>query len=137
MIKAIFMLRRKPGITHVQFREHYENSHARLGQKYLGHLMISYVRNYVSHVRADGSAGGGSPWNYDCITEWVLPSQEALDEIFRIFADPVIGKIFRDDELNFLDSAALIAVSSVESDVVNTGTGGGHGLAEHRFVASA
>src|SRR4051794_32707745 len=40
MFKAIFFLKRKPGISHEQFREHYENSHVKLADKYLGHLMI-------------------------------------------------------------------------------------------------
>ena len=46
MFKVIWLLRRKPGITIEQFRAHYENSHARLAQKYFGDLLLSYKRNY-------------------------------------------------------------------------------------------
>jgi hypothetical protein len=46
MVKLIFLLKRKPGITPEQFRAHYENSHSRHAQKYIGHLLIGYHRNY-------------------------------------------------------------------------------------------
>ena len=88
MFKVLWLLRRKPGITHEQFRDHYENSHAILGQKYLGHLMLDYKRNYRT-----ATAGGGVPtdpkgsalashsgeWEYDCVTEWVMPNEAAFD----------------------------------------------------------
>ena len=56
MFKVIWLLRRKPGITMDQFRNHYENSHARLAQKYFGDLMLSYKRNYKTETW-----GGGVP----------------------------------------------------------------------------
>ncbi len=46
MYKIFWLLKRKPGISHEQFRHHYETSHAVLGQKYFGHLILSYKRNY-------------------------------------------------------------------------------------------
>jgi hypothetical protein len=46
MMKVAWLLRRKPGITHEPFRDHYESSHAMLGQGYFGHLITSYTRNY-------------------------------------------------------------------------------------------
>jgi hypothetical protein len=126
MIKAIFFLKRKAGLSHEQFRTHYENSHARLGQKYFGHLLISYTRNYVGQVRRSRSHGlAEAEWDYDCITEWTLPSQEALEEVYRILADPDIGQVFHEDEDRFLDRDALYSVTCREDDVVNTGTGGG------------
>jgi EthD domain len=131
MFKVLWLLRRKPGITHEQFRDHYENSHAILGQKYLGHLMVDYKRNYRT-----ATAGGGVPtdpkgsalashsgeWEYDCVTEWVMPNEAAFDEIMRLFADPVIGKVFHDDEENFLDRNSVFLI---KCDTRDTGTGDG------------
>ena len=126
MIKAIFFLKRKAGLTHEQFREHYE-SHAKLGQDYFGHLLVSYERNYVGTVRRSRSHGREqAEWDYDCITEWVLTSEEALEDIYRILRDPVIGQVFYEDEERFLDREALYSVVCREGDIVNTGTGGGH-----------
>jgi len=134
MFKVIWLLRRKAGITLEQFRDHYENSHAKLGQKYLGHLLIEYKRNYKV-----STAGGGVPtdpagnplasteWEYDCITEWVMPDEAAFEEILRLFADPVIGKIFHDDEANFLDRSSPFLI---KCDMRDTGPGDGTGTLE-------
>jgi hypothetical protein len=127
MFKVLWLLKRKPGISLEQFRDHYERSHAILGQKYLGHLLIDYKRNYKV-----ATAGGGVPtdpkggglaaqeWEYDCVTEWVMPDEQAFEEIMRLFADPVIGKIFHDDEENFLDRESVFLV---KVDMRDTGTG--------------
>jgi hypothetical protein len=128
MIKVIFLLKRKPGISHEQFRQHYENSHAKLGQKYFGHLLVGYVRNYVGEVRSARSLGTKNiGWDYDCVTEFILPSEQALQELYGLFAHPVIGKIFYDDEEHFLDRDAVIAIRCKEGDVVDTGPGDGYG----------
>jgi hypothetical protein len=137
-IKAIFLLKRKPGITHEQFREHYEKSHAELGKKYLGHLMISYTRNYIGEVRGARNQGRKPmDFGYDCITEWVMPDEAALEEVFRIFGIPEIGKVFYDDEERFLDRDAVVTMTIREGDTMNTGTGGGHGTLEHVAKATA
>jgi hypothetical protein len=36
MFKVMWLLRRKPGISHAQFKEHYERSHVVMAQKYIG-----------------------------------------------------------------------------------------------------
>ena len=127
MFKAIFFLKRKPGITHEQFRQHYESSHVKLADKYLGHLMTGYVRNYRTTVRGSRSLGRqAAQWDYDCITEWALPGEAELEEIYRLFADPVIGKAFYDDEEHFLDRDATLVIHCKEGDVVDTGVGDGH-----------
>jgi hypothetical protein len=80
MIKVIYLLKRLPHLTHAQFREHYENSHVKMAQKYLGHLMISYERNYCTQVRSARSLGRKpAAFDYDVITEWILPNEEALE----------------------------------------------------------
>jgi hypothetical protein len=130
MFKVLWFLKRKPGISLEQFRDHYERSHAVLGQRYLGHLLIDYKRNYKlaaagGGVPTDPKKGGGlsaQEWEYDCITEWVMPDEAAFDEIMRLFADPVIGKIFHDDEENFLHRESVFLV---KVDVRDTGPGDG------------
>src|SRR3546814_14773322 len=46
MIKMLWLLKRKPGMSKEAFREHYENSHVVLAHKYVGHLLEGYHRNY-------------------------------------------------------------------------------------------
>ena len=134
MFKVMWLLKRKEGITHEQFRDHYESSHAKMAQKYFGDLMIEYKRNYKTEVWGGGvptEPGGGtfvqSEWQYDCIAEWVTPSEEDFEHINRIFADPVIGKEFHDDEENFLDRDSVMLI---KCDLRDTGTGDGRGRHE-------
>lgn len=124
MYKIIWLLKRKPGISHEQFRDHYENSHAVLGQKYFGHLILSYKRNYDAAKQAgqEGAFMASSQSDYDCVTEWVMPSAAAFEECMGLIADPAIGKIFLDDEAHFLDSAAT---RLVRCDTYDTGPGDG------------
>jgi hypothetical protein len=132
MFKVIWMLRRKPGITFAQFRDHYESSHARLGEKYLGHLMSSYTRNYNARPEADAEAVdpidraiAAKRSDYDCITEWELRDEQALREVFAVLFDPVVGKLFHDDEEHFLDrdSVRLVTCEVRESDAAELGAG--------------
>lgn len=125
MVKVIWLLKRKPGITHEQFRHHYENSHVVLAHKYVGHLLTGYHRNYPyeallspSSEREDGVVESFQ-YEYDCITEMRIKDQAAADEMLRIFNDPVIGKLFVDDEHRFLDRKAVVMLRCDEAD---TGT---------------
>lgn len=126
--KIIWFLKRKPGITHEQFKDHYERSHSLLGRDYLGHLMVEYRRNYPTAFRGRSPNEKGElvfgpmDWEYDCITEWVMPDEAAFDAIIALLGDPVIGRIFYDDEEHFLDRAATKMVCC---DTRDTGPGDG------------
>lgn len=124
MFRIMWLLKRKPGITHEQFRRHYETSHAVLGQKYFGHLILSYKRNYDAAKQA-GNADtflASRQSDYDCVTEWILESEAAFEECMGLMANPEIGKLFLDDEEHFLDSAAT---RLVRCDTCDTGSGDG------------
>lgn len=125
MAKIVFFLKRKPGITHEQFREHYENSHSRLAQKYIGHLLTGYHRNYPTAAWLDPSnvPEGTEPApfdiGYDAITEMRVKDMAAVEEMSRIFNDPEIRPILKEDERKFVDSASMVMVVC---DEMNTGT---------------
>lgn len=122
-VKVMWLLKRKPGITHEQFREHYERSHVALAHKYIGHLLTHYVRNYKTEIAGGGyfenGGFGNIPWDYDVITEWVCPNQEAFDKIMQIFLEPDVGREFYEDEFNFMDRDRTIMF---KCDPVDTGT---------------
>ena len=125
MAKVIFFLKRKPGITPAQFREHYENSHVRFAQKYIGHLLTGYTRNYPTIAFLDPSnvPAGTEPKpydiGYDAVTEMRVKDAAALEEISRIFNDPKIQPILKEDERKFLDDKATVMIIC---DEVDTGT---------------
>jgi len=114
MVKMIFMLKRKPGISVEQFREHYEGSHVKLAHKYIGHLLTGYRRFYPnfailnpSNQPADRPPTPHS-FEYDAITEMEVADEAALAEINRIFNDPEINPVLAEDELKFLDRASTV-----------------------------
>lgn len=116
MFKVLWFLRRKAGITHEQFRDHYENSHSKLAERHFGHLMLEYRRNYKTEVAGggvieDGGSGfGPREWDYDVVAEWVMPDAAAFDAIMAMFGDPVVGKTFYDDEEHFLDRDSIMLI---------------------------
>jgi hypothetical protein len=127
MIRILWLLRRKPGISFEQFRDHYETSHAVLGEKYFGHLMLGYRRHYV--LPAENAATPtmqvvleAKGWDYDCVAEWDLRDAAAFDQVFAMLSDPVIGKVFHDDEEHFLDrsSVRLVLCDRRETDTSNS-----------------
>jgi len=120
MPKAIFLMKRIPGISAEQFRNHYENRHIPLAMKYIGHLLKDYRRNYPLHVIVDpaGDALDGEAakahCDYDCITEMWVENVQDLEEMARIFADPAVAPILREDEGKFLDSKSAVMIMSDE-----------------------
>lgn len=122
MAKLIFFLKRRSGITPEQFREHYENSHVRYAQKYIGHLLTGYVRNYPTFAMLDPSSvpPGTQPApydvGYDAITEMRVKDMAAIEEIGRIFNDPEIQPILKADERKFLDDKATVMIMCDEVD---------------------
>lgn len=122
MAKLVFFLKRKPGITPEQFRDHYENSHVRYAQKYIGHLLTGYVRNYpmMAILNPSGVPAGSQPApyeiGYDAITEMRVKDMAAIEEIGRIFNDPDIQPILKADEKKFLDDKATVMIVCDERD---------------------
>ena len=116
MAKAIFLMKRIPGITKDQFRTHYETVHIPLALKYIGHLLVDYKRNYPIMAVLDPAnpAEGNYDCGYDCITEMWVEKDEDLAEMARIFASPEISPLLREDEARFLDSKAAVMILSDE-----------------------
>ena len=122
MYKVLWFIKRKKELTHDQFREHFERSHAPMALKYCGHLFTEYRRNYVNQVmsggdsRKAGSGYGPREWEWDLISEWVLPNEQALTEIYRIMEAPEQRKEFEEDEDRFIDRTATVMVPCAVAD---------------------
>jgi hypothetical protein len=114
MYKVLHFIKRKDHLTHEQFRDHFERSHAPMALKFCGHLFLEYRRNYVGTVFTGGdsrdpdSGYGRREWDWDLISEWILPSEDALHEIYRIMQEPGIDHLFREDEDRFIDRRATV-----------------------------
>ena len=94
MFKVLHFIKRKPHLTHEQFRDHFEKSHAAMALKFCGHLFTAYQRNYFDEVytggdsRQENSGYGPKAAGWDLISEWILPDEAALHEIYRIMQTP-------------------------------------------------
>jgi hypothetical protein len=132
MYKVLHFIKRKDHLDHEQFKAHFEKSHAAMALKFCGHLFLEYRRNYVSTVYTGGDARdpqsgyGPREWNWDLISEWILPDEQALDEIYRIMQEPGIDELFHADEDRFIDRTATVTVPCDVSDIgtffIPTGT---------------
>jgi hypothetical protein len=118
MESVLVLLKRKPGISFEEFRNHYEGSHALLGEKYFGHLFASYKRNYIPEGTrfSDGNMVENA---YDCVIELIFREQDGYAELKRRAAKPEIQAILSADEAKFLDrSACANAISQlIQSDL--------------------
>lgn len=125
MYKVLHFIKRKPHLTHEQFKAHFERSHAAMALKFCGHLFSDYRRNYVDTAwfggdsRIASSGYAQQDWTWDLISEWILPSEEALQEIYRIMQEPDKDHLFRADEDRFIDRTATV---TVVCDVRDVGT---------------
>ncbi|WP_327241810.1 EthD domain-containing protein [Streptomyces sp. NBC_01320] len=71
-ISIVLLLKRKPGTTKEQFRDHYNSVHAKMAEDCFRHVFDSYTRNLIltsgthASTAPDGEAVDDSP--YDAIT---------------------------------------------------------------------
>jgi len=118
METVFVLLKRKAGMTFDEFRAHYEANHAKLGEKYFGHLFHSYRRHYIPEGMrfSDGETIENS---YDCLTELVFREEGGYAELKRIAGDPEIHQILKEDEAKFLDRTLCANARShlIASDV--------------------
>lgn len=125
MYKVLHFIKRKPHMTHEQFRDHFERSHAAMALKFCGHLFTEYRRNYIDVAwfggdsRLEGSGYRQQDANWDLISEWILPDEAALNEIYRIMQEPDKDHLFRADEDRFIDRRATM---TIVCDVRDLGT---------------
>lgn len=126
MYKVLSFIKRKEGMTHEQFRDHFERSHAAMALKYCGHLFQEYRRNYITTVYGGGdprdASGGYGPreWEWDLISEWIMKDKADYDEIIRIMTQkPGIRENFLADEDRFIDRRTIV---TVPCEVVDKGT---------------
>jgi len=102
MVKAIALLKRKPGLSLEQFREHYEEVHAPLAKK-----LFPFIRKYVRHyVIAAPFASAGREPKFDCITEEWFDDMEAFQSMMDIYNGET-GRPIREDEKELFDMTRL------------------------------
>ena len=100
MTKLILFVKRKRGLTHTQFRAHYEATHAPLAWSNLPHL-VKYARNFLSPL-----PGQPEP-PYDCVTEFWYDDEAGLAETIA-WVRSEEGQILARDEVNFMERPTML-----------------------------
>lgn len=104
MAMLLELLKKKPSLTHDEFRTYYENQHAPLNLRHFSHIFTRYTRSYVG-----SDVGTPDP---DCLPADVFTRIEfanvgGIDEIYSHAAsEPGLQQAIRDDEEEFMDRDA-------------------------------
>lgn len=99
MVKMVFMLKRKPGMSRADFIRYYEANHRPLGEKYVPNA-VRYVRRYLEPVPG--------PWSkpadeFDVLTELWFANQQEADKAMKHLSEPAIHEEIAEDEARLFD----------------------------------
>lgn len=117
MFKAIFLLKRKPGMTFEDFKSYYETTHARLGERVLPSAE-RYFRRYL--MPFPEPEGGVRPETaYDVITEIWFKDRATFEAAVAALGEPEIQREIVEDEERLMDRSKihLFTVEEWESDL--------------------
>jgi hypothetical protein len=99
MVKMVFMLKRRDGMSRADFIQYYESHHARLGEKYAPNA-ARYVRRFLDPVPG--------PWSkpadeFDVMTELWFANQREADRAMAHLSEPAIHEEIAADEARLFD----------------------------------
>ncbi len=120
-MKAIALIRRKPGTTKAEFQAHYEGHHAPLALKYIGPFLTDYRRSYPLEAFSyadtvdNADAAVGPKFGYDCITELWFADRAQMDAMLAVLADPAVRDVLSEDEDRFLDRDTIVFIPCTEA----------------------
>jgi hypothetical protein len=124
VIKLVFMLKRKAGMTREEFKTRYESGHARLGEKHAPSA-ARYVRRYVQPV-PELFTGEASEPDHDVITELWFDDRAGYDAAMANLARPeVVAEIVADEETLFDRSRHRVFFVEEHDSVMGAGSGSG------------
>jgi len=124
VIKLIFCLHRKQGMTTEAFRDHWENRHGPLVQKHAQALGIQrYVQCHTSNdarfARVDQARG--APEAFDGVAELWFTSVEEMTKHGSSPEGRAAGKALLEDEQRFIDLTRSPILLAQEKEFVGAG----------------
>ena len=117
MLKQVCLLKRRPGMTMQEFKDYYENKHAKIGEKYLP-LARRYIRRYVK-PEPNPITGQIEEFDFDVVMELWWDSREHFESSMAKLGQPDIHKEFYEDEEKIFNSHhnRVFTVEEHESDM--------------------
>jgi hypothetical protein len=120
----LIFITRKPGISHLDFKKHYETSHMPLLQFYGGeHFPKSHRRHYLQFSENDQPTvvqGNKTAFDFDAIAEVSFDDEAAFQAFLAALKREEASKMLRMDEDKFSDRERMTIV--VVGDVQETKT---------------
>jgi hypothetical protein len=111
MYRTIWLVKRKPGTTHQQFRDYYESELRLLGEELINGFGLSYERYYLYPMTSDGA-----PPIYDAVTQLCFPDRDAYDRCTSgVRNDPEKARRLAEDQAKFLDHEACVHFEAQDS----------------------
>jgi len=110
LFKILFLVRRKPGLTHEEFVHYHLNVHS----KFLAAAPQAkrFVRKYLRPLADPNS----NKQDYDAVLELWFESREQFEAMSGTI-DPAVARQIAEDERNFIDvETGVLAYSYEESD---------------------
>ncbi|NHC21889.1 EthD domain-containing protein [Nocardioides sp. IC4_145] len=112
MIRWVFLLRRRPGMSTEDFRDYYERHHARLGEKHVPQA-ARYVRRFLDPPPLSTAPVDDAD---DVITELWFLAREDLDAAVEHLSSPAVQAEIVADELRLFDRSRTRSYLVVEHD---------------------
>jgi hypothetical protein len=113
LIKIVALLKRRPGLTLEEFLRYYEHEHAPLFARSIpsevAEAIVHYVQNHAVRL------GSGEP-AWDCVTEIGFDDLDGM-RLWSAWYLGDEGKVLRDDEERFMDTAARVVIVTEEHDL--------------------
>ena len=107
MIKLVFTIRRRPGLTREEFQRYWREDHARLVERHAEALHIRrYVQTHARTTAADAAisaARGSEPGQYDGVAELWWDSVEDLLAASAGEQGQTAAASLLEDERRFID----------------------------------
>jgi len=122
-LTAIIYATRKEGITPIEFKKHYEESHIPLLKSISGDLFPkSHTRFYVQRTHTGDSddksnkaypatvlVGAQEAFDYDAYAELVFEDVQAFRQFMGCVRQPEAAKKIAEDEKHFLERSKMVA----------------------------
>jgi hypothetical protein len=121
VIKMIFMLKRRPGMSREEFVRYYESTHAKLGEKHVVQA-ARYVRRYLKGLPEPFTGVVGEP-DHDVITELWFNDQAEMDVTMSHLLKAEVSQEITRDEENLFDRSRnrVYLVEEVDSPMPAVG----------------
>ena len=105
--KILEFLKRRPGMSMDEFRDHYENVHRVLAEKYSAGLK-RYLRRYLE------PADGEEELPFDAVTELWFDDRPTFETVLGFLSRQALPAEIIEDELRFLDRPRCRTATVVE-----------------------